>query len=70
MATFENFMSEYEMWKNFQKYPQTLIEPSDSVSNVSKRSHKSGSSHSSSIPSSVSSMRIKVTADIVTSNSK
>lgn len=63
MATFENFMSEYEMWKNVQKDPQTLIEPSDSVSNVSKRSHKSRSSHSSSISSSVSSMRIKVTAD-------
>lgn len=49
MATFENFMSELERWKNVQKDPQTLIEPNDSASNVSKRSHKSRSSHSSSI---------------------
>lgn len=65
MATFENFMSEYEMWKNVRKDPQTLIEPNDSASNVSKRSHRSRSSHSSSISSSssVSSMRIKVSAD-------
>lgn len=40
------------------------IEPNDSASNVSKRSHKScrPSSHSSYILSSVSSMKIKVAA--------
>lgn len=48
MSTFENFLQDVEKWKISQMDPQSLIEPKDSISNVSKGAQASAVSKSSS----------------------
>ena len=60
MRTYEHFLKEVEIWKKAEIEPQMLIEPHDSISNVSKTSSKTKSSKTA---SSVSSARLKAEAE-------
>eukprot|EP00063_Salmo_salar_P065884 XP_014040719.1 PREDICTED: uncharacterized protein LOC106593859 [Salmo salar] len=60
MRTYEHFLKEVEIWKKAEVEPQTLIEPHDSISNVSKTSSKTKYSKTA---SSVSSARLKAEAE-------
>ncbi|RXN10424.1 zinc finger BED domain-containing 1-like protein [Labeo rohita] len=58
-VTFTEFLNELELWKKKRSDPQTLVDPSDSVSNVSRSSKGSSKSRTSSIMSA----RVKLAAD-------
>lgn len=66
METFEKFLQEVESWKRSSLDPQMLVEPHDSVSNVSKQFNKSKcskQSKQSATSSSISSARLKIASE-------
>lgn len=62
MSTFENFLKDVGKWKTSQTDPQSLVEPKDSISNVSKSSRVSKGSKSGSTTSAASA-RLKVATE-------
>lgn len=55
-----DFLKDVEKWKLSQNDPQTLVEPQDSISNVSRKSKRSAGS---SAVSSTASARLKVATE-------
>lgn len=60
ISTFVDFLKDVEKWKLSQNDPQTLVEPQDSISNVSRKSKRSAGS---SAVSSTASARLKVATE-------
>ncbi len=60
ISTFVDFLKDVEKWKLSQNDPQTLVEPQDSISNVSRKSKRSAGS---SAASSTASAQLKVATE-------